>query len=73
MRIKITSLDIQNEIIDVSSSLPTYRPDPDWVHVDANGDEHRWHFDEKGHAGVPTLRQCERTVDERCECCGTVI
>jgi hypothetical protein len=50
---KITSLNVKSELIDISTA---YEPDPNWVFVDTLGKEHRWAYAANHKWHLPTLR-----------------
>lgn len=54
------SLEVHQELIDVSSGLPTRKPDPAWEHVDKRGHFHAFTDDGK----LPTL--AEEAVRKPC-------
>ena len=70
--IEITDIEITQDDIDVTH-FARYVPDPDWVFVDSDGNEHRWHFDEKGKASTPTLAYKEVELPSICDECGHAI
>jgi len=64
---KITSVEVRAEMIDISSS--EYDPDPNWVFVDALGKEHRWVYAANHKWHLPTLKRrtiCENSDEKEC-------
>ena len=66
VNVKITSVNTQVETIDISGSYA--EPDPDWVFVDAHGNEHRWAYAMNHKWHLPTLKHRNIPSEGEREC-----